>query len=70
MNIQQIKKAIDDGLTVKWCNANYDVIKDSIGQYLIVCRLNGYTIGLHGQKGSSYENVLNADESGFYVVTA
>jgi hypothetical protein len=63
MTIEQIKGAIDLGLRVKWANDGYDVIKDSIGQYLIVFRPNGHCFGLTNQAGDK----LNGDESQFYV---
>jgi len=67
MNIQEIKNAVNAGHTVKWQSENYDVIKDKIGQYLIVCRTNNNCIGLTGFKGSPYENVLNGNENDFYI---
>ena len=36
MTVQEIKKAVDEGKTVCWATPAYRVIKDSIGQYLIV----------------------------------
>jgi hypothetical protein len=67
MNIQEIKSAVDAGKTVKWANAGYDVIKDSLGQYLIVYAPSGHCIGLHGLEGTEYANRLNAAESDFYI---
>lgn len=57
--IQEIKDAVDAGETVKCDNGNYSVIKDSIGQYLITFDHSDYCIGLHGKKGTQYENQLN-----------
>ena len=34
-SIEEIKQAIDDGRRVYWHHTGYEVIKDSIGQYLI-----------------------------------
>ena len=42
----EIKTAVDNGLTVYNENENYKVVKDKIGQYLIVCERNDYCIGL------------------------
>ena len=67
MNIKEIKKAVDEGQKVCWSNPAYDVIKDDIGQYLIKCNLNGHCIGLHGLKGTKYENQLNGKEEDFYM---
>jgi hypothetical protein len=63
--IPEIKAAIDAGRPVKCDSEAYDVIKDRLGQYLIICRSNGYCIGLHGQEGTQYENVLNGTK--FYI---
>ena len=64
--IQEIKDAVDAGKNVK-CDSNaYNVIKDRVGQYLIVCLINDYTIALHGLAGTKYENVLNGTT--FYTV--
>lgn len=63
MTLEQIKSAIALGLSVKWANDGYDVIKDSRGQYLIVFRPNGHCIGLTHANGVT----LNGDESQFYV---
>ena len=38
-----------------------------LGQYLIVCIINNHAIGLHGVKGSKYENVLNGEEKDFFI---
>lgn len=35
-NTQDIKNAVDVGRKVYWVTENYEVIKDRIGQYLIV----------------------------------
>ena len=67
MNIQEIKQAVDKGLSVKWVSEAYDIIKDDLGQYLIICNLNNHAIGLHGLKGTQYQNVLNGAEHEFYI---
>lgn len=46
MTLQEIKKAIADGKRVFWVNEGYEVIRDRIGQYLIVYEPTGYCIGL------------------------
>ena len=51
MKLDEIKKAVDEGKPVKWGNKQYDVIKDNIGQYMIVCRTNYHTIGLTWKDG-------------------
>jgi len=57
--VQEIKKAVDEGKTVYSGNEAYTVIKDKVGQYLIICSLNNYCIGLSGLEGTQYENKLN-----------
>ena len=67
MTIEEIKRAVDAGEKVKWANDLYDVVKSKWGEYLIVCRPNGSTIGLHGKAGTDRESHLNGDEDQFYV---
>lgn len=57
MNIEEIKAAVDNGSTVKCDNGT--VIKDAIGQYLIVWVANGSCIALHGE--GKFANVLNSE---------
>jgi hypothetical protein len=64
--IKQIKEAVDKGLIVKCGNDLYNVIKSKdTGEYLIVCSVNNYTVGLHGQEGTKYEKKLNGTD--FYI---
>jgi len=63
MKLDEIKKAVDEGKPVKWGNKQYDVIKDDIGQYMIICRTNYHTIGLTWKDGTT----LNGRPSEFYV---
>jgi len=63
--IEEIKAAVDNGQTVHVDTDAYEVIKDDIGQYLIICEMNDYCIGLHGIAGTKFERVLNG--SAFYV---
>lgn len=65
MTIDEIKKAIDAGQKVYWCNRGYQVIKDSIGQFLIKFIPNGHCIGLTGQDGVT----LNGEPDEFFVDT-
>jgi len=62
--IEEIKAAADAGTKVYAGSRAYQVVKDRIGQYLIVCDATGYCIGLHGREGTQYENKLNAQ--GFF----
>ena len=63
MKLDEIKKAVDEGKHVKWSNRLYDVVKDNLGQYLIICTTNDYTIGLTWTDGVT----LNGRPSEFYV---
>lgn len=63
MTIAEIKQAVDAGKTVNWANGLYEVRKDKIGQYLIVCTSDGYTIGLTNLAGDK----LNGEESEFFI---
>lgn len=63
MNLNEIKTAVESGQTVHWANSNYKVIKDSVGQWLILCVLNQYCIGLTWQDGVT----LNGEPDDFYV---
>jgi len=56
MNVKEIKKHIDDGHKVTINNRAYKLIKDNLNQYLIICLLNDYCIGLTDSK-----NNLNMD---------
>ena len=64
-SIAQIKAAVDMGFPVRCDTDGYEVIRDSIGQYLIHFIGSDYYIGLHGREGTAYENKLNG--SLFYV---
>ena len=51
MTLSDIKFALKIGRKVFWKNDNYKVIKDSVGQYLIISQCNGYCVGLTDAKG-------------------
>ena len=63
MTIVEIKAAVDAGLTVHWANTGYQVLKDSLGQYLITFLPNGSSIGLTDWSGRS----LDGKEEQFFV---
>ena len=63
MDAQQIRDAIDAGKTVYWHHDGYQVIKDSIGQYLIKCHMNDHYIGLTHKDGIT----LNGEAKAFYI---
>ena len=58
--IKLIKEAINDGKRVFMTPSKaYEVIKDSIGQYLIKCHINDNFVGLHGRKNTNREHIIN-----------
>ncbi len=63
MTLQEIKTAIEEGKKVHWSNSLYDVIRDNIGQYLIICSSNKYCIGLTHTDGTT----MNGNEEDFYI---
>jgi hypothetical protein len=63
MTLEEIKTAIDSGKRVHWASTNYNVIRDDVGQYLIVCVSNSYCIGLTWKDGKT----LNGKESEFFT---
>ena len=62
MNLEQIKKALKNGLKVYWENDGYEVLKDKLGRYLVVFKHNGYTVGLTDLNGN-----LQGNPNKFYV---
>ena len=46
MTLQEIKSAVDAGLTVRWKNNRYKVIKDRYGDYFTIDVYNLSCIGL------------------------
>lgn len=63
MTLQEIKNAVESGQVVKWSNDSYDVVKDGLDQWFIVCRFNDYAIGLTWRDGVT----LNGKEEQFYI---
>jgi len=63
MKLDEIKKAVEDGFTIHWANDGYKVIKDSIGQFLIVNIWNDSVWGLTWQDGIT----MNESEDKFYI---
>ena len=63
MNLDEIKAAVERGETVHFGNDAYEVVKGKLGQWLIVCRLNGYTIGLTWLDGVT----MNGKPEEFYA---
>lgn len=65
MNLEQIKTALANGQRVYWVHNGYEVIRDSIGQYLIQYE-DGSCIGLTHQDGQT----LNGKEEEFFTISA
>jgi hypothetical protein len=63
MNLHEIKSAVEAGLPVHWSNDGYKVIKDKIGQFLVIFEPNQSCIGLTWKDGVT----LNGKESDFYI---
>ena len=63
MNLQEIKDALEAGERVYWVHNGYEVIRDSIGQYLIQYE-DGSCIGLTHQDGQT----LNGKEKEFFTI--
>jgi hypothetical protein len=64
MTLQEIKQTISENKEVFWKNENYQVIKDSIGQYLIHSKFNNHYIGLTWMD----EVTMNGKEEDFYTI--
>ena len=63
MTLNQIKSAVEAGKSVHWANDGYKVIKDKIGQFLVIFEPNQSCIGLTWKDGVT----LNGKESDFYI---
>ena len=67
MTLEEIKKALAEGKRVYWRHKGYEVIKDSVGQYLIVYHKGGRdesSIGLTWSDGTT----LNGNEDEFFKI--
>ena len=63
MTLSEIKSAVQGGSRVYWSNTAYEVIHDSIGQWLIKCHINGHCIGLTHMDGVT----MNENEEDFFI---
>ena len=64
MNINEIKSAVENGKRVFWKQANYEVIKNKFGDWLVVCLQNENCTGLTHRNGVTWEY----DEKDFYIL--
>ena len=62
MTLQEIKSAVDSGLSVCWVNHGYRVIRKN-DDYFVVFTANGYTNGLTYGDGQ-----LSGNEFDFYIL--
>lgn len=46
MNKQELIKALDNGLDVRWSNDSYECFKDVTGIYSVICTSNDSMIGI------------------------
>lgn len=65
MNLQEIKSAVMNGQTVMY-GGRSKVICDKHNQWLIIDQINGYTIGLTWEDGTT----MNGSENAFYIAAA
>ena len=63
MKLKEIKSAVKSGKKVFWSNEAYEVILDSVGQWLIKCNINGHCIGLTKLDGKT----MNENEEDFFI---
>lgn len=63
MTLDEIKKAAGLGLRVHWASPAYEVRRDSLGQWHIVCTHNGYTVGLTHRDGQT----MNGAPEEFFI---
>ena len=63
MKLEEIKQAVDNGLTVHWCNGGYVVEKAKDGRYFILCTMNNNYTMLTWMDGVT----MNGDEKDFYI---
>lgn len=64
MTLDEIKAVVDKGeRRVFWSTKAYEVIKDTIGQYLIKCHINNTYIGLTWADGTT----LNGKPEDFFT---
>ena len=63
MKLKEIQGAVNSGKNVYWKNANYRVIRDRVGQWLIHSQCNDNYWGLTWRDGTT----LSDDEDAFYI---
>lgn len=63
MTLSEIKQAVTDGKAVHWATANYVIIQDSIGQWLVHSTCNDCYWGLTWRDGVT----MNGKPEEFFI---
>ena len=63
MTLNQIKEAVDSGKRVCWSNRSYEIVHDSVDQWLICYVATDYCIGLTHSDGVT----MNGREDQFFI---
>ena len=66
-NAAEIRAAVDSGMRVYWSSVNYEVIRDRIGQYLIIFDRGGKWENATGLTWKNSEH-LNGSPDEFFTV--
>lgn len=64
MNLSEIKSSVLSGKKVYCRNENYEVIQNKLNEWLILSKMNGYSIGLTWDDNIT----LNDKESEFFTI--
>lgn len=64
MTVEEIKEAVNLNLNVYWTNKGYQVIKDRLNQYHIICLDNQDSVGLTHKDNTT----LNGKEEEFFII--
>ena len=63
MKLQEIKEAVLAGKTVHWKSGGYEVMRDKVGQWFIICCFNGSLTSLTWADGVT----MNEREEDFFL---
>jgi len=64
MTLNEIQTAVSEGRRVFWKSTAYEVIKDNLGQWLIMCHMNGSCTGLTWRDGVT----MNETPADFFML--
>lgn len=65
MTLEEIKTVVLAGRTVHWKSDAYEVTRDKVGQWFIVCRFNGSLSGLTWSDGVT----MSEKPEDFFIAT-